>query len=79
MILPFGLGLLWMALTGVQVKLQVKTGSEVLLFAWVALTSLVWGWLVRAVAMDSQAIIPYALGTACGAILARKLVERVRW
>jgi hypothetical protein len=69
----FGLGLLWMALTGVQTKLLVKTSSEILLFAWAMGTSLIWGYLVRAVILDSRAIIPYAVGTAFGALLARRL------
>jgi uncharacterized membrane protein len=71
--LAFGLGLLWMFLTGVQTKLLVKTRLELLLFAWAFVTSAVWGYLVRVVVLDASVIVPYAVGTAVGALLARRI------
>ncbi len=73
MALAFGLGLLWMFLTGTQTKLLVKTRSELLLLAWAFVTSLVWGYLVRVVVLDASVIVPYAIGTAIGALLARRV------
>jgi hypothetical protein len=76
MAIAFGLGLLWMFLVSVQTKLLVKSKNGVLLFVWVLGTSLVWGYLVRVVALNERAIIPYALGTALGAVLAWRLGKR---
>jgi len=72
-IIPFILGLIWMLLTGVQTKLLVANNKEYFLFFWAMGTSLIWGYLVRVVTLDINAIIPYAIGTAFGAVLARRL------
>lgn len=76
-LIPFGLGVLWMTMTGIQTKLLVKTRSELFLMAWALITSLVWGYLVRVVVISPGAIIPYAVGTALGALLARKIGARM--
>lgn len=77
MAIAFGLGLLWMTMTGIQTKLLVKTRSEILLMMWAFITSLIWGFLVRAVTIDQSVIIPYAVGTAMGVLLARKIGARL--
>lgn len=73
----FLLGAAWMSLVGVQTRLLVKSSSESVLFGWVLVTSLIWGFVVREVILDRWAIVPYAVGTACGALLARRV--RRKW
>lgn len=73
MIIAFGLGLLWMTLTGIQTKMLVKTKSEILLVAWAFGTSMIWGYLVRIVVLDKNMILPYAIGTAIGAFIAYRI------
>lgn len=73
MAIAFGLGCLWMTLTGIQTKLIVRAKSEALVPVWAFGTSLIWGYLVRVVVVDASVIVPYALGTAIGAWLARRL------
>ena len=73
MAIAFVLGMLWMTLTGIQTKLLIKTNSEALLFVWALGTSLVWGYLVRVVVLDAKMILPYAVGTAFGALIAWRL------
>jgi hypothetical protein len=72
-VIPFGLGLLWMTLTGIQTKLLVRSKSDILLMIWALITSLIWGYLVRTVVISPTAIIPYAIGTAFGAFFARRI------
>jgi hypothetical protein len=74
--LAFGLGLLWMILIGIQTKLLVVKHSEGVLFIWVLATSLIWGYLVRIIVLDIEKILPYAIGTALGAIIARRISQR---
>lgn len=75
-ITAFLLGLLWMTMTGYQTRLLVKSDSDWLLFGWAMITSLVWGFLVRTVTLNASVIIPYAIGTAIGAVIARKLKSK---
>lgn len=70
-LIPFALGLIWMMMTGTQTKLLVKTKSEWFLFGWAFATSVIWGYLVREVTINTAAILPYAVGTAIGIVLAR--------
>lgn len=77
MLLAFGLGCLWMTLTGIQTKLLVRARSEALVPVWAFGTSLVWGYLVRVVVLDASVIVPYAAGTAIGAWLARQIGKRL--
>jgi hypothetical protein len=77
MALAFGLGCLWMTLTGIQTKLLVRAKSEALVPVWALGTSLVWGYLVRVVVLDASVILPYAAGTALGVWLARRIGARL--
>lgn len=77
MAIAFGLGMLWMTMTGIQTKLLVKTRSDILLVVWAFITSLIWGYLVRAVTIDQSVIIPYAVGTAIGVLFARRIGARL--
>ena len=74
---PFLLGLVWMMMTGIQTKLLIRARSEIILMAWAFVTSLIWGYLVRTVVISPGAIIPYAVGTAIGALLALRIGKRL--
>jgi uncharacterized membrane protein YfcA len=72
----FCLGCLWFSMTGVQTRLLVKTKSETFLMAWAFVTSVVWGYLIRVVVLSPAVVLPYALGTALGAWIARRISRR---
>jgi len=71
--IAFGLGMLWEFLVGMQTQLLVGGKSLWHLGLWVCLTSLVWGYLVRAIVFTPGLVIPYAIGTAFGMVITKKL------
>lgn len=75
-VIPFALGFVWMLMTGVQTKLIVKAPNLFALFAWAVAISLVWGYLIRVIAVSRDAVISYAVGTGLGIVLAKWLVDR---
>jgi hypothetical protein len=76
-VVPFLLGLVWFTATGVQTKLLVNGRSEWGVAAWSFGTSLLWGLVVRTVTLNVWAVVPYAIGTALGALLARWVCRRM--
>jgi ABC-type Fe3+-siderophore transport system permease subunit len=66
-------GAVWLTMTGIQTKLLIKTRTEWFLFGWAGATSLLWCYLVRHVVISPEVIPAYALGTAIGAIMARRV------
>jgi len=72
-VIAFFLGGLWLTMTGVQTKLFIKAKSEWFLLVWAGVTSLMWGYLVRHVVLSPEVIPVYAIGTAIGAIIARRI------
>lgn len=77
LILAFGLGALWMTLTAVQSRLIARDCAEYVLAGWACFTSLIWGYLVRTVALQPYVIVPYALGTAIGIVVGRRIGKRL--
>jgi hypothetical protein len=75
--IAFGLGLLWMFLVSVQTILLTKNNSDLILFGWVVITSVIWGYVVKTISITPDLITPYAIGTGIGMVSGRKLLKRL--
>jgi len=72
-IFALAMGALWEFLVGMQTQLLVGGKSLWHLGLWVLMTSLVWCYLVRTIVFTPSLIIPYAVGTAIGMVVTKKL------
>lgn len=66
-----------MTMIGIQTRLLVQSKLEIYTFVWVFITSLVWGYLIRLIIIDSSVIISYAFGTALGALMSKYIGKKL--